>query len=295
MIIDAHHHLWDLSQKKHSWLINDIEDSFLGDYQAIRKDYLLQNYLQNAKNINVTKSIHVQAGWDKADPVGETAWLQAMADKHGFPHGIVAFADFTSDDIEKTLAEHSQFTNVRGIRQILNWHENPYLSGCAKDYANMSIWQRNFGLLAKYNLSFDAQIYPSQMDTIIKLAKLYPDIQIVLNHAGMPLFKHKVTNFEVWKNNLKQLALFSNITIKISGFGMFDHNWTVEKIKPLILTTIDIFGIERCMFASNFPVDTLYSNLDKSYDACKNIMEKFSVTEKQKFFYDNAERIYRLF
>jgi predicted TIM-barrel fold metal-dependent hydrolase len=293
MIVDAHHHLWELSQKKHVWL-EVPEDNFLGDLTILRKDYPLQNYLQDNKNANIVKSVHVQAGWNISDPVGETAWLQVLADQYGFPHGIVAFADFTSDNVDEILAEHCRFPNVRGIRQILNWHTDPYFSGCDKDYINMPIWQKNFGLLEKYNLSFDLQAYPTQNNSILDLAKRYPNIQLILNHAGMPLFAEEVTDHITWRNGLDRLAQLPNIAIKISGFGMFDHDWKIATIKPLVLEIIDIFGIDRCMFASNFPVDGLYSDFDVLYNAFEIIMKHFSITEKQKFFHDNAVKFYRL-
>lgn len=294
MIVDPHQHLWDLSQNKHSWLISEVEDSFLGNYEPLRKSYQLSDYLQDAQRVGIAKSVHIQAGWNSADPVGETAWLQSTADRYGFPHSIVAFADFTSPNAEDVLAKHCQFPNVRGIRQILNWHDNSYLSGCGKDYINIPIWQKNFGLLAKYNLSFDAQIYPSQAPVMAVLAKRYSYTQIILDHALMPLFQHNVTDFNAWQKSLQQLAQLPNVAIKISGFGMFDHNWTVETIKPLVLKVIETFGVDRCMFASNFPVDKLYGSLTNIYQAFASITGKFSEVEKHKLFYSNAERIYRL-
>lgn len=291
--IDAHHHLWDLSKKKNLCLLTNKDKTFVGENKRLRRDYLIDNYLQDINGQNIVKSVHIQAGWSREKSVDESKWLQSIADQYGYPHAIVAYADFSASNIEKILIQHCQCSNIRGIRQILNWHSNLYFSGCDEDYINMPIWQNNFNLLAKYNLSFDMQVYPSQMPIAFKLAKKYPDIQIILNHAGMPLFTG-VTNFETWYKNMQQLAKLPNIAVKISGFGMFDHNWTVTKIRHLVLNVIDLFGVGRCMFASNFPVDQLYKTYDEILCAFLAIVKDFSYTEKKQLFYTNATKIYRI-
>jgi predicted TIM-barrel fold metal-dependent hydrolase len=291
--IDAHNHLWDLSQKKHLWLLSDGGKTFIGNNDDLKKDYLITNYLHDINRQGIVKSVHVQAGWSREEAIGESKWLQAIADQYSYPHAIVAYADFSAPNIEEILTQHCQFANVRGIRQILNWHSNSYFTGCGKDYINMPIWQRNFSLLAKYNLSFDMQIYPSQMPIAFKLAKKHSDIQIILNHAGMPLFPG-VTNFKVWHDNMKKLAKLPNISVKISGFGMFDHNWNMTKIKPLVLNVIDLFGVNRCMFASNFPIDKLYKTYDEIFCIFLAIVKDFGYTEKEQLFYTTAARIYRI-
>ena len=90
-VIDPHHHLWDLGRNKYPWLQEHLLAPRLeGDVSPIAKDYLLKDYLADVRNQNVVKSVHIETGWDPSNPVGETEWLQQMADKHGFPHGIVA-------------------------------------------------------------------------------------------------------------------------------------------------------------------------------------------------------------
>lgn len=294
--IDCHHHLWDLSLDKHLWLINEndkTEASFLGDYQKIKTNYLIEDYLRDIQNQNVEKSVHLQAGWTRDDSVGETAWLQSVADEYGFPHGIVAYVNLLRDDAAKTLESHCQFENIRGIRQILSWHPDPFYSGCDDDYIINPTWQENFGLLEKYNLSFDMQIYPIQMSAAVKLANKYPNIQIIINHAGMPLGRNK-EDFLFWEKSMTNLAACPNVVVKISGLGMFDHHWTIKSIRPYIETIILLFGIDRCMFASNFPVDELYSTYDTLFRGYTKIVKAMSIDEKTKLFHDNAERIYRL-
>jgi predicted TIM-barrel fold metal-dependent hydrolase len=282
-IIDPHHHLWDLTAKKHDWLLNEGQ----------MRSYLIEDYLAEIQRQNVIKSVHLQAGWEREDSAGETAWLQSIADKHGFPHGIIAYANLAQNNVEEMLAAHCQYKNTRGIRQIVNWHEDPFYSGCDKNYIEDFKWQKNYGLLQKYNLSFDMQVYPMQMPTAAQIAKKYPGIQMIINHAGMPLGSTK-EDFTFWKNSMAALAIYPNVAVKISGFGMLDNFWNVESIRPYVETTIELFGVERCMFASNFPVDKLYSDYDQLFTAYKEITNSMSLSEKQMLFCKNAARIYRL-
>ena len=295
-IIDAHHHLWDLTHNYYPWLTDDIQDILCGDYTAIQSDYLITDYLEDIKNQTVVKSVHLQAAYDPNDPVGETRWLQAVADSTnslGFPHGIVAFADFSDPNVEAILEGHCQYPNIRGIRHILNRHVDPVLNMADRDYLNDPTWRRNFGLLKKYNLSFDLQVYYQQMVDAASLAREYPDIQIILNHTDMPAERDE-SGLDGWREGLRMLAACPNIAAKISGLGMVDHHWTVEGIRPFVLQTIEIFGIDWCMFASNFPVDKLMSDYDATWNAFKEITADFSEDDRRKLFHDNAARYYRL-
>ena len=125
-VIDPHHHLWDLGRNKYPWLQERLLAPRLeGDIRPIAEDYLLKDYLSDVRNHNVVKSVHVECGWDPSNPVGETEWLQGMADKHGFPHGIVARVTLDAPDVEQVLEGHACHKNVRGIRHAINWHPDP--------------------------------------------------------------------------------------------------------------------------------------------------------------------------
>ena len=119
-IVDAHHHLWDLNNKdtKYSWLMVTEGEAFFGDYADIRKNYLLEDYIEDSKNQNIIKSVHVQAEHDDDKPVNETAWLQNLADTYSskLPSAIVAFADFSKNNVSEILDAHQEYKNTRGIR-----------------------------------------------------------------------------------------------------------------------------------------------------------------------------------
>jgi predicted TIM-barrel fold metal-dependent hydrolase len=294
-IIDPHHHLWDLGRNKYPWLQErPLRPRVEGDVSPIARDYLLEDYRADTRNQNVVKSVAVESGWDPSDPVGETAWLQRLADQHGFPHGIVARATLDAPDVERVLEAHAAYQNVRGIRHIVNWHPDPVKTYVDRpDLIRTAEWRRGFSLLRRFGFSFDLQLYPAQMADAAALAHEYPDVPIILTHAGMPVDRDG-QGLDLWRRGMRELAAAPNVAVKISGLGVVDRQWTVKSIRPFVLQTIEAFGVSRCMFASNFPVDKLWSDFDALYAAFREVTEPFSAAERRQLFHDNAARYYRL-
>ncbi len=295
-VVDAHVHFWDLEANRYPWLEHPA-DIFIGDYSAIAKTHLLVHFDEDAGPIEVVKLVHVDAGHDPSDPVRETRWLQRIADdptSKGRPNAIVASADFSRDDVERTLAAHAESPNVRGIRQILNVHANKTLDYVGRHYMAEPDWRERFKLLAKFGLVFDLQIYPHQMRDAAKLASENPDVPIILNHTGMFADRNGVEGWRTWRDGLRALAALPNLATKISGMGMLDHVWTTESIRPYVLETIDAFGTDRTMFASNFPVDRLYGSYETLWNAYASIVADMTCAEQAALFGHNAERVYRI-
>jgi predicted TIM-barrel fold metal-dependent hydrolase len=295
-IIDPHHHLWDLENLHYPWLA-EPEEHIVGDYSAIRKSYFLADFRADAANQELKRSVHLEAASDPGAAVDETAWLQAVADdpsSGGFPHGIVAYADLGADDAEDTLERHCRHANMRGIRQMLNYGAEPRLRVAGRgDLMGDDGWRAGFALLKTYGLSFDLQIWPWQMEDAASLAGDFPDIQIILNHAGSPIETDDAGHAR-WRLGMARLAQAPNVAVKISGLGMFDRYWTTESIRPVVLETIESFGADRAMFASNFPVDKLMGGYDGIWQSFDAITAAFSEDERRKLFHDNAKRYYRL-
>jgi predicted TIM-barrel fold metal-dependent hydrolase len=287
MIVDAHHHLWDLDRNVYPWLRADPDpDAWVGDVTPIRRSYLVDEYTGDAVACGVVRSVHVQAEWDPSDPIGETRWLQEIAGDHGFPHAIVAAARLEDPRVDDVLEQHLRFANVRGIRQMLDRDDGPSLLEDAK-------WQRGLGRLPAHGLSFDLQVNPNQLEAAAVLARRNPELVLVLNHCGMPR-ERTLPALDGWRGGLRCLAEHPNVTAKISGLGMFDHAWTADSIRPYVHEMLDAFGVERCMFGSNFPVDKLYSSYGTLVDAMDHLTSTLSTDERRAFFHDNAVRIYRL-
>lgn len=294
-IVDPHMHLWDLSRHYYSWLQDDpLPNNPAGDVSGIaHKSYGLDEYFADAAGWTIDAVVHVECGLPKKDQLSETDWLQSMADARGFPQGIVAGAGLNDPDVEALLAAHAARRNVRGIRQIVNWHADALKTYTPRDLLEDSAWRAGFKLLAKYKLSFDLQIYPSQMPASAALAAAHPETLIVLNHTGMATDRDP-EGIAAWKRGMAELARQPNVAVKISGLGAVDRAWTMGSIRPFVLETIELFGPDRAMFASDFPVDRVHGSFAAHFNAFDAITRDFSADERAKLFGASAARLYRL-
>lgn len=296
-IIDPHQHLWDFTRQHYTWLMDSpLPLNPAGDCAPIARPYGVEDYLADVAGWNVVGTVHVDAGADAAQAVDETRWLEEIANTQGMPNGIVAFAalDRPGAEVEAVLSDHvAASSRVRGIRQIINWHRDPARTYTPRDLLQDDVWRAGFGLLCKYDLSFDLQIYPSQMSEAARLAARHPDTQLILNHAGMPTDRD-ADGLAAWREGMALLAAQPNVAVKISGLAMIDRTWTTDSIRPFVLTAIDLFGPNRAMFASNFPVDRLYGSFSRHYSAYDAITADFSESERRQLFSETARAIYRL-
>jgi predicted TIM-barrel fold metal-dependent hydrolase len=301
--VDAHHHLWDLEENNYPWLDPNQKAELLPNFADLCRDYRVEDYRSDCANQNIVKSVHVQAEHDESDPVRETAWLQKVADdpsSGGFPHAIVAYADLSKPGVESVLQRHREFANLRGIRQMLNHDPRAEAEGSESEillsHGNLlehEGWLRNFSLLRRYDLSFDMQLFPWQTDAAVKLISNHSDTQIILNHALMPVDRSE-EGLSLWRRSLETYAGLPNVAIKISGLGMAEGGWNEAMSRRLASETLEIFGPERCLFASNFPVDRLTSDYDTIWTLFREIVAPLSEAEQHAILRGNAERIYRI-
>lgn len=290
-IVDPHVHLWDLRTRLYPGL-ETPSTGFIGSNAPICRTYLLDELLgEGGGEIEISKIVNVEAF--PADRLAETQYLQELADRTGFPQGIVAGADLSSPDAERELETQSRFANVRGIRQVLNMHPDPLYNYVGTNFLADPVWQRNFALLARYGLSFDMQLYPHQFAAAERVIARHSEVPVIVNHAGM-FADRTLAGWREWRDGMRRLAAHGHVAVKISGLGMFDHKWTIESLRPYVLETLDAFGSERMMFASNFPVDSLFSSYIDLWRAFAVITTDLADPEKAALFAGNAERIYRI-
>lgn len=288
-IVDSHFHLWDRSTPglTWSWLEPGVPHPLLGDIAPLQqREYVIEDYIQDATASGVSKAVHVQAAIGSADPVRETEWLQECADRTGFPHGIVGHADLKDPLVEGVLERHCAFPNMRGIRDF-----------SYGDYLVEDTWHRGFGLLEKYNLVCDLDCTWENMAKARDLAGKFPGVTIVLDHAGFPQDRTP-EYFRAWRAGMQTLAEAENVVCKISGLGMGDHmagqRWTVESIRPYVLGCLDAFGVDRCFFGSNWPVDSLFGDYATMLAGYLEATAELTADERSAVFAGNATRIYRL-
>jgi predicted TIM-barrel fold metal-dependent hydrolase len=296
VIVDAHHHLWDTTNNPYPWLEPAPPEEpvgVLGDLTGLPRPFLIEDYLGYAKPLGIVQSVHVEALWG-GDPVDETRWVQGVADEHGFPHGIVAHADLSDLAVSELLDRHLEFANVRGIRQCVNWHDDPGKRFCLRGgLMSDGQWRRGFAELATRQLSFDLFCNAGQLEEAADLAQAFPDTQIVLEHTGTPVDRDPA-GLATWERGIRLMAAAPNVVVKLSGLGMTDHRWTVDSIRPFIHTTIEVFGEDRCMFGTNAPADLLYGPFDRIVKAFLDVISDASVSERRAVLGQTAQRTYRL-
>jgi predicted TIM-barrel fold metal-dependent hydrolase len=294
-IVDPHQHFWDLARNYYPWLCDEPAIPFrYGDYNAIRKTYLPHNYLRDVFGHQVVKTVHVEAEWDPADPVGETRWVQQVSYQYGLPSAVVASARLDQEDVEQVLAAQAAFPIVRGVRHKPRTVPHPNRIGTgARGGMSDTPWRSGFALLEQFGLSFDLQTPYWHLYEAAELASDFPSTRIILNHTGLPTDRSR-QGLVAWRQAMAAVAEQPNVAVKISGLGCFGQAWSIEANRQIVLDTIELFGVDRCMFASNFPVDKLVADFDTIFTTFKAIVNGFPIPDQEKLFYSNAVRIYRL-
>lgn len=298
-VIDAHHHLCDLGPASYPWLEGPAVRRYHGDDLPLRRRYLLPDYLADAGELaalggRLVGSVHVENG--AADPLWESRWIDDVisAAGSGVPGVQVAKVALHTPQAVDLIAAHAALPSVRGVRDILNWHPDPYYSHRDRsDLMRDPAWLRGFRALAPAGLSFDLQVFPDQLAEAARLAADHGDTAIVLDHAGMPI-ERDAAALDRWKRQMAQVAAEPNTTVKISALGTNDHGWTTDSIRRIVLDTIDVFTPARCMVGSNFPVDGLYSTFGELYAAFDRITADLAPDERQALFAGTAARVYRI-
>jgi len=311
-ICDAHHHLWDRPNDR----------------------YLLEEFLKDASGgHNIVKSVFVEckamyrnSGPEEMRPVGETEFVQAIADRAAREHsktavasGIVGFADLTlGNRVAPVLEAHIEASKnrFRGIRYISTWDANPAdimaTQNAPRGLLLDAKFREGFACLQKYGLSFDAWMYFPQLMDMVDLAKAFPDISIIVNHIGGlvrvgPYARKDDELFADWKGKITALAACPNISVKLGGLGTprCGFGWyqqatppgseeVARAVAPYFTWCIERFGVERCMFESNFPVDKISFSYTVMWNAFKRLSRGFSPRDRAALFHDTAARVYRL-
>jgi predicted TIM-barrel fold metal-dependent hydrolase len=258
-------------------------------------------------------------------PIGETEFVQGIAAQSASGQygntavaaGIVGFADLTlGSAVAPVLEAHiaASRERFRGIRYTSTWDASQDIRSRVKTPTVLSNpqFREGFAYLQKYNLSFDAWLYHTQLMELVGLANVFPDTPIILDHIGGPLGigpyagkREKV--FQEWKRGIAALSHCPNVVVKLGGLGMplTGFGWheqptspnsteLAEAMAPYFNLCIDHFGADRCMFESNFPVDRLSYSYTTIWNAFKRIAKDFSSTDRAALIHDTAVKVYRL-
>ena len=311
-ICDPHHHLWDHPGSR--YLFDELLEDLAGGHRVVSTVHV------------EAMSMYRAAGPEAMRSVGETEFINgvaAMSASGGYGEcrvaaGIVGFADLTlGAAVEEVLHAHLAASGrFRGIRHASGWDEHEPVrdshTSPPRGLLSDRRFREGFARLAKNSLSFDAWLYHLQISELTALARAFPETRIVLDHFGGPLgigpyAGRREDIFEVWKRDIAELARCSNVfaklggvLMKINGFGLHNQDTPpgserlAELTAPYHLHAIECFGVQRCMFESNFPVDKVSCSYSVLWNSFKRIAADFSADEKAALFHDTAVDFYRL-
>ncbi len=286
--IDAHHHLWDLDAVHYPWLMARGVERFFGDPTPIQRNYLLDEFRSDAEAVGIRGSVHIQVGAE--DGLAEAQWVQSITDANpDWPMVQVVFCDLTAPDLHKQLDAFQQLSSVRGVRQIVGRAPGEDAQTGTNALLDDPRFVMGLKEAGRRGLSFDLQLIPELYDKTAHVLAQVPETQIALCHAGSP-HDRSADGLTRWAKDLRAISDLPHVTCKLSGLGMFDHNWSAQSIRPIIDICLEQFGLNRVMFGSNFPVDSLYGDYQTVMNAYQDLIPEEA---KSAVSSDTAKQFYR--
>ncbi|MCG8314546.1 MAG: amidohydrolase family protein [Pseudomonadales bacterium] len=302
--------------------------NYVGKVDYVGHDYLPAHYAQDATELNLSHVVHVEAKWMAKTPldvVDETRWVEQIfrSSQSKIDLGaIVGYVELRDPQAPQVIQAHRQASRrLVGLRQMLAWDDDKgIMRYCDKPRIfRDAVWRKHFELLEQNDLSFDAWFFHHQLDEMVELAQAFPNTRFMLCHMGTPIgiggpyasYGHSHAKRQAihsqWQMGMARVAECKNVSVKLSGFFMPVVGWgyhlrsespqlseLVDSFKPLADYVIQQFGIERCMFASNFPMDKVSLGLKQLYDLYWEITCDLSAADKEKLFRQNAAAFYRI-
>ncbi|MCE9622630.1 MAG: amidohydrolase family protein [Actinomycetia bacterium] len=283
--VDAHVHLWDHSIAGLRWryLEADFDHPRLRGMHRLDAPAFTEIELSaQAGPYTPDKIVFVQS-CEEDVPGLESAWVQSLADSRDAVHAIIARARVAEPGLAAVLAANSGHRLYRGVRDMAS----PLTIGTPEFTAG-------FHTIADSGASLEMLVPYAKYDDVCALADARPEMQIVLGHAG--LAEHSDDDYyQAWSQRLQVFATRSNVTVKISALASGrDPDWSVASIKPWIRHCVDVFGPERAMFGTNWPIDRLFGTYERLIDAYRECTDDLTAQERDALFVGTATKIYQI-
>lgn len=290
-IIDTHVHFWNMRNPDPGmewvWLAKDADHPILGNIDAVKMlAYDIDDVWAEARFADVSGFVHIQAAIGSDDPVKETVWLTRMRQDAPVPFTIVGDADLASDDAARQLDEQCESPYFVGIR---DFRSEPMLAAGEI----IETFEVSLRTMAERGLVFDLDCEWQNMVAARDLALRHPELKVVLQHIGFPR-RRDDEYFDNWSAGMRTLAEAPNVICKISGVAMTDPRFTPASLERWIDTPLEVFGPDRCVLGSNWPVDRICSSYDVIMDIYRERLSVLGEADQRKVLSENAARIYRL-
>ena len=291
-VIDAHHHLWQLADGRYPWLRPGVlVPHRYGDYSPSSTTTGLR-HAPRRRGTGPVATVSMEAEWDPADPVGETRYLDRIAVTTGVPGAMAAQARLDAEDVAEVSPRRRPTrpsgASVTSLEVRLGSRSSaPVGPGWAIPVA------RGLRPAADHGLHFELQTPWWNLHEAAVLAKDHPETLIVVNHGGV-LLDHRRETFDGWRAAASALvADRPNVVVKASGLCTEADGRDPVVNREVLMTLVDVFGADRVMFGSNFPVDGLFTTYAAMLDGLRSILGVLSEQEQRAVFHDTADRVYR--
>ncbi|SFH87970.1 amidohydrolase family protein [Planctomicrobium piriforme] len=276
-VIDAHQHFWQLNLPfEYEWLKSP-------EHAPICRDYLPDDLKPHLDRCGVKKSIFVQTQHDLA----ENRWALSLADHYDFLAGVVGWVDLASPQCEEQLLEFKNHPKFVGIRHITQAEPNP-------DFIIQPDVMRGMKVLEKHAVPFDMLFFVQHLRHAETVARQVPNLPLVIDHLAKPHIKAQ--QIDDWLPHLKTAAKCENVCCKLSGM-VTEADWKTWKpadLQPYVDHALELFGPERCMYGSDWPVCELAGSYEQVYQATRTCLSKLSETEQAQVFGGTAQKFYEL-
>ena len=279
-VVDPHIHLWDPARTDWYPYLSGRRDLGMGDVSGMARRFDIATYLGESSGWNVQKVVNVAAATGRHS-VEETLEMERRADADGHPDAIVgglAATETTAEAVE-LIDRQMAATRCRGVR-LMGDFGGPLPPGDV------------LRALQERGLIFELMTQPDQLAAAADGLASVDDLAVVVEHAGWPRSTDRDER-ERWEAGMAALAgLGDRVVCKLSGLAMPLGSMDVEAFRPWIERSLELFGIDRCMFASNFPVDGLHGTFDELYGAYAALTADLDGDARDRLFAANAERVY---
>jgi len=295
-IVDSHHHLWDLSRISYPWLGEEYDAStfILGEYYALCRNFLPQDFRESWGGMRVVASVHIEAECERSQALAETRWVHEQAAQSGLPNAVVAHVDLLAPDADERLAEQAAYPLVRSIRFKPVTSRRREDSVAAKPGSlHDKRWLSALALLEKHGLAWDLRVPFWHLAEAAAVLRDFPALPVVLQHTGLP-WDRSAAGLADWRCGMEALAELPNVHVRLSELGLRDRPWRLEDNLPVIRDAVAIFGWQRAMFGSNFPVAGLRISYPALVRAMAEALAHLEEPAQKAIWCDNALTFYRL-
>lgn len=291
-IVDSHHHVW--RTRDMPWLSGPMVPRIFGPYESIKRDYLIDEYIEDARSGGITQSVYVQANWPLDQVLAEVRWLNELHLETGWPTAVIGSADLFGPDAVDVMKRQATLPVVRGTRLQLHWHQREeFRFASAPDRMRDPVFRENLGALEDLGWLFELQVFPGQMADAADLVATFPNITFVLVHAGM-LTSLGDDDVREWRAGMARLAALPNVVVKLTGQGTFVRRLDPELIAFVAAETLGWFGPERAMFGTNFPVEKIWTTMPRLVAAWQDALAHLPEADRSAILAGTARRVYGL-